>query len=180
MTLWHLAVAFFVANILGYGGGPSTIPLMESQIVSHYHFMSSIAFANLLALANALPGPVATKIAAAVGYQQAGVVGALVALLVTVLPSAIALIFLVRLLNRYRGSSVVRGMTMLVMPVIAVLLFLLTWEVARNAIHFIGWWQTLGIAGVSAVLLFWRKWHPVFVIIAAFLYGGLVLPHLLR
>lgn len=37
LTDWfHLFWGFFVANLLGYGGGPSSIPLMQEEIVNHY------------------------------------------------------------------------------------------------------------------------------------------------
>lgn len=64
MTVWiQLMIGFFLANALGYGGGPSSIPLMYEEIVSHYHWLNNQEFSNMLALGNALPGPIATKIA---------------------------------------------------------------------------------------------------------------------
>jgi chromate transporter len=178
MTLWHILAGFFIANLLGYGGGPSTIPLIQGQVVTHYHFLTNPAFVNLLAVANSLPGPIATKLAAAIGYQQAGVLGAVIALVMTVVPSAVALILLLRLLNRYRDSAVVRGMTLLVQPVIAVLMALLTWQIGNSSVAQIGWVQSLVIALIAGLAMYWRKIHPVFVILAAFVYGGAILPHL--
>ena len=32
-------LAFFIANILGYGGGPASIPLMYDQIVTRYGWL---------------------------------------------------------------------------------------------------------------------------------------------
>ena len=58
----------------------------------------------MLALANALPGPIATKIAAYVGYSVLGWPGVFIALIATVLPSAIALVLLLKLIGRYRQS----------------------------------------------------------------------------
>lgn len=176
MNTLHVFLAFLIANLLGYGGGPSTIPLMQSQIVSHYHWMNNVQFANLLAIGNALPGPIATKIAAAVGYQEAGVPGLVLAILATVLPSAAALIVMLRVLNRFRQSSVVKGMTMLIQPVIAILMILLTWEVFRDSTGSVGIWQTLGIGIVALWAIKVRKIHPALVIVAAFVYGAAVLP----
>jgi chromate transporter len=176
--LWHLFLGFLTANLLGYGGGPSTIPLMQQEIVNHYHWETNAQFANVLALANALPGPISTKIATFVGYQVASWLGVLVALLATVLPSAIALVFLLKLLHKYRQSLAVKGMTLLVQPVIAILMVLLTWEIGQSAIHGIGILQSLVIGGVALLALTKWKIHPAFVIVGAFIYGGLVLPHL--
>ena len=92
MILLYLFFAFFTANILGYGGGPSSIPLMYDEIVKHYQWLDNSEFSNMLALGNALPGPIATKIAAFVGYDEYGWLGVIIALLATIAPSAILLI----------------------------------------------------------------------------------------
>ena len=55
-------LAFFIPNIVGYGGGPAIIPLIEAQVVGQYGWMNASQFAEVLALGNALPSPIATKI----------------------------------------------------------------------------------------------------------------------
>ncbi|WAH37262.1 chromate transporter [Alicyclobacillus dauci] len=175
---WKLFLGFFIANILGYGGGPSTIPLMQAQIVHHYGWMSNAQFANLLAIANALPGPIATKIATALGYQVGGVVGIVVAIIATVVPSALLLIVLLRVLNRFRDSRVVKGMTRLIQPAITILMLLMTWELFHSSTSQLGIFQSLILAVIAFLLIEWRKVHPAFVIIGAFVYGGLLVPHI--
>jgi chromate transporter len=175
MKLWELFWGFFVANVLGYGGGPASIPLMQEEIVNHYGWQTNEQFGEMLAVGNALPGPIATKIAAFVGYQQAGWIGLVIATAATVLPSAIALIILLRILNHYRQSSVVKGMTLLVQPVIAVMMILLTWDMGVVSFSSIGLWQSLGISVVALLAMTKWKVHPALVIVAAFVYGGVVL-----
>ncbi|MGM1049326.1 MAG: chromate transporter [Bacillota bacterium] len=171
----ELFISFFVANVLGYGGGPASIPLMYEEIVTHRGWLSDLEFSNMLALANALPGPIATKIAAFVGYGVSGWVGMASALTATVVPSAIALILLLKLLQKYRSSSVVKGMTLLVQPVIAIMMLTLTWQMGKSSIVSVGAIQTLGIAAVAFWAMNIRKIHPALVILAAFAYGGFVL-----
>lgn len=177
MNWWELLWGFFVANVLGYGGGPSSIPLMQEEIVNHYKWLTNEQFADVLAVGNALPGPIATKIAAFVGYQEAGWFGLILTTVATVVPSAIALISLLRILNRFRQSSVVKGMTLLVQPVIAVMMAGLTWEMGKVSVGSIGIWQSLGIAAVALWAMTKGRIHPALVIIAAFVYGSLVLSH---
>ncbi|KAB7706524.1 chromate transporter [Bacillus aerolatus] len=176
MILWELFSGFFVANILGYGGGPASIPLMQQEVVNHYGWMTNEQFVDMLAVANALPGPIATKIAAFAGYQQAGWIGLIVATLATVAPSAIAIIILLKVLNHFKQSSVVKGMTLLVQPVIAILMIQLTWDFSHVSFDSIGYWQSLLIAGIALLAITKWKVHPALVIVAAFIYGGVVLP----
>ncbi|WP_256758842.1 chromate transporter [Cohnella sp. WQ 127256] len=175
--LLELFWGFFVANLLGYGGGPASIPLMQQEVVTHYSWITNAEFADVLAVSNALPGPISTKIAAFVGYQVAGWFGAIIATLATVAPSAVALIVLLKILNKYRQSSAVKGMTLLVQPVIAIMMLLLTWEMAEISASTIGIWQSTGIAAVALLAMTKFRVHPAIVIVAAFIYGGLVLSH---
>lgn len=172
MEWLHLLLGFFLANALGYGGGPASIPLMYREIVTHYGWLNDSQFSNMLALGNTLPGPIATKIAAYVGFQISGTVGLMIALAATSVPSAVALIGLISLLHKYRASAAVKGMTLLVQPVIAVMMIVLAWQLADESLRSIGIWQALGIAAVAWWTMAVKKWHPAFVIVAAFVYGG--------
>ncbi|MBB5325389.1 chromate transporter [Anoxybacillus tepidamans] len=179
MKAWiSLFIGFFWANVLGYGGGPSSIPLMYEEIVNHYRWLTNKEFSNMLALGNALPGPIATKIAAYVGYDVYGWWGFVIALFATIFPSAFALIFLLKIVRRHRQSLVVKGMTLFVQPVIAIMMLILTWQMMKESIFSIGIVQSFAIAFISFLAL--EKWniHPAFLIIASFAYGGLILPHL--
>lgn len=81
MIYIQLFMAFFVSNILGYGGGPASIPLIQKEVVDRYHWLTVKEFSEMLAIGNALPGPIATKMAGFIGYQQAGILGSVIALL---------------------------------------------------------------------------------------------------
>ena len=73
MIYLNIFLSFFIANLLGYGGGPATIPLIQNEVVNHYHWMSLSEFGDVLAIANALPGPIATKMGGYIGYQLGGI-----------------------------------------------------------------------------------------------------------
>ena len=68
-------MAFFRVGILGYGGGPSSIPLVHKEVVDKYKWMDTDEFGDVLALGNALPGPIATKMAGYIGYRVGGILG---------------------------------------------------------------------------------------------------------
>ncbi|CAM5796855.1 MULTISPECIES: chromate transporter [Brevibacillus] len=171
MIYLQLFWAFFISNILGYGGGPPSIPLIQNEVVDHYGWMTMQEFGEVLAVANALPSPIATKLAGYVGYQVAGVPGAAVALLATVAPTAIAMIALLGALNLFRDAPQVKAMTQSVRPIVTVLLGIMTYEFLLGAVEGIGWMQT-AILSVAAFLLL-EKWklHPALVILLAMAYG---------
>jgi len=71
---------------LAFGGGFVIVPLMQSDAVSTYHWMTHGEFLNAVALGQVTPGPV-TQTVAAVGYSAAGLPGGLLAALVAFAPS---------------------------------------------------------------------------------------------
>ena len=76
----------FKVGALAFGGGFVIVPLMQSDAVSTYHWMTHGEFLNAVALGQVTPGPV-TQTVAAVGYAAGGVPAALLAALVAFAPS---------------------------------------------------------------------------------------------
>src|SRR5688572_10358760 len=107
---FQLAWAMGKTGILGYGGGPSVIPLIRYEAVTRYRWMDDDEFGEILAIANALPGPIATKMAAYLGYRKKGVLGSIVAVITHILPSAIAMICLLSFVEYLSNSPVIQGM----------------------------------------------------------------------
>ncbi len=175
MIYWELFLAFFIPNIIGYGGGPAIIPLIETEVVGRYGWMNAQEFAETLALGNALPSPIATKMAGYVGYDVAGMGGAAVAVFATVVPSLLLMLGALGLLYRHRESPRVKRMSQWVRPVIALMMAWLTLGFLMEGIEGAGIVHTLLIAIASAIALLRFKTHPAFVVMAALIYGGLFL-----
>jgi chromate transporter len=77
-VLLSVAWVAFKVGALSYGGGFVIIPLMQSDAVSHYHWMTGTQFLNAVALGQITPGPVVQTVAV-VGYAAAGLAGGLLA-----------------------------------------------------------------------------------------------------
>jgi chromate transporter len=76
----------FKVGALAFGGGFVIVPLMQTDAVSTYHWMTHGQFLNAVALGQVTPGPI-TQTVAAVGYAAGGLPSALLAALVAFLPS---------------------------------------------------------------------------------------------
>ncbi len=164
---------FFKVGILGYGGGPGSISLIQSVAVDGYHWMDNAQFSEVLAVGNALPGPIATKLAASIGWQTAGPVGALAALAGVVLPSMVLMLGLFQLLTTYRKNPYVHGLIQGVKPIVVVLLVLLVVQFIPTAFSTKRWVLpgVFFVAGLIAIR--WLKISAVLVILAAML-GGIL------
>ncbi|GIQ66732.1 putative transporter YwrB [Paenibacillus cisolokensis] len=168
----QLSWAMVKTGVLGYGGGPSIIPLIRYEAVHHYRWMDEEEFADLLAIANALPGPIATKLAAYLGYRLKGGGGAAVAVLAHILPSAFAMIALMSAVQWLSRSPIVQGMIAAVTPVICVMLGVMAYEFGERAVKGLGKAAGIGLFAVSFVLLQWIGLHAAIVIAVFLAYGA--------
>lgn len=175
MIYWDIFWSFLIANLLGYGGGPATIPLIQIEVVNNNDWMTLSEFGDVLAIANALPGPIATKMAGFIGYQIGGPLGAIVALAATILPSALAVILLFKFVNLFKDSPKVKLMTKSVQPVIAVLLGVMAYQFFLTAFENSGVFHLVLLAVASYFTLSKFKVHPSLVIVCALFYGGVFL-----
>jgi chromate transporter len=82
----------FKVGALAFGGGFVIVPLMQTDAVSTYHWMTEGQFLNAVALGQVTPGPV-TQTVAAVGYAAGGIPSALLAALVAFAPSFSFILF---------------------------------------------------------------------------------------
>jgi chromate transporter len=101
-----LSVAWVALKVgaLSYGGGFVIIPLMQSDAVSHYHWLTGIQFLNAVALGQITPGPVVQTVAA-VGYAAAGLGGGLLAAVVAFAPSFLFVLAGAPRFGRLRGDA---------------------------------------------------------------------------
>ncbi len=171
--LWHLFIAFLRASNLGFGGGTAIIPLIQAEAVGKYHWMTNSQFSDVIAVTNALPGPIATKIAAYIGYQVASWPGAIVALTATILPTVLILIFLGTLMSKYAGSKRLQAMLTGAKPVIAALLLIVAGQMAADAFRISRPVDivTFVLAALAAAAIFFWKVHPGILIVLSMAVG---------
>lgn len=168
----QLSWAMMKTGVLGYGGGPSVIPLIRYEAVTHYRWLENEEFGEILALANALPGPIATKMAAYLGYRKKGILGAVVSVLAHIIPSGAAMIALLSVVGWLSGSAVVQGMIGAVIPVIAVMLGVMAYEFGEKAVKGLGIYVGVGFFVLAFGLLQLVQLHPAIVIIVFLVYGA--------
>ncbi|ASS74145.1 chromate transporter [Tumebacillus algifaecis] len=171
MSIWDLFISMARAGLLGYGGGPSAIPLIRTEVVERYRWLTDQEFTDALAIANTLPGPIATKLSAFVGFKVAGILGAVSALIGMVAPTAIAVIVLVKLLLTYKDSPYLKGLINAVRPVVVVLLLQTAWQSSQGG-TFIDW-KPIAMGVIAMLAIFWLKIDAVYVILAAMVLGVL-------
>lgn len=175
MAYWQLFLAFFRIGIFGYGGGPTMIPLVHAEAVKKYHWVTDEEFADYYALGNALPGPIATKMAAYVGYRVKGWLGAFIAIIAVTIPVVVLMVALLQVLTHLKNMPAVKGMIDAIQPVIAVMMIVLTYEFLTKGWKAAGKQKNgfIGLILLSIVALVLIDLHPG-LLVAIVLLGAFV------
>jgi chromate transporter len=85
--LWQLTGYFLKLGTIGFGGPVALVGFMHRDLVEQRRWITGDTYKLSLALAQIMPGPLAAQVAIAIGYFEAGVVGATLVGLAFVLPS---------------------------------------------------------------------------------------------
>ncbi|NLO34947.1 MAG: chromate transporter [Clostridiaceae bacterium] len=99
--LFELFYSFFRIGLFSFGGGYAMIPLIQSEIL-HHGWLTADQFADIVAIAEMTPGPIAVNSATYVGYMTAGVAGSLVATAGVTLPSLLLILLVASFVSRYQ------------------------------------------------------------------------------
>jgi len=154
---------------LSFGGGFVIIPLMQSDAVNRYHWMTGAQFLNAVALGQVTPGPVVQTVAV-VGYAAAGIAGGLLASAVAFAPSFAFVLLGARHFDRIRGDRRARAFLQGSGPAAIGAIFGSAIELTREISHP---WQYLVLAG-ALVLLFPLRRGVVLTLLSAAAVGVIV------
>jgi chromate transporter len=173
-----LFLAFARVGLFGFGGGPAMIPLIQVEVVDLRAWLAPAEFLDAFAFGNALPGPIATKLAGYVGYQVAGGPGAAAALLGISAPTIVAMVALASAYLRTKERPGVQRFLSGVRPVVVALLALVVWDFAPTALapggFAWGHWPLWAIAGAALFVSLRTKLHPALLIVVGGVLGWLV------
>lgn len=174
MIYWDLFITFLMIGFVSFGGGYAMIPVIERQVTEH-GWMSIQDFTDVIAVAGMSPGPIGTNSAIFVGYQVAGLSGAVFAAAGMVLPSLLIVILVGLFFSKMDKNKWVQSAFYGLRPIITGLIF---YGAIRFAVsnHIIGVMSmdTLGALlffGCSLIALLRFRMHPFYVIIISGLSG---------
>ncbi len=167
--LIEIFLAFVKVGVFGFGGGPAMIPLIQAEVVDVHHWLSAEEFVDALALGNSLPGPIATKMSAYVGYKLAGIPGSLAGVLGTVGPSAVLMLLVAALFLEYKDQPRVVGAFRAVRPVVVALMLLVVYRIWPQSVVSP---STAIIAAVAFAGVAFLGVHPALAILAAAVFGA--------
>jgi chromate transporter len=160
---------FVVLSLLAVGGAIATAPDMHRYVVGERGWLSDGEFTASVALAQAAPGPNVLFVAV-IGFNVAGLAGAMVTMLGNLLPSATLALGVARYGHRRSESLPVRAFSAGMAPLTLGLILATGWVLTEPMRGSVG-----AMALVAAtVLVMWRtRLSPMWLIGIGALAGGL-------
>lgn len=152
---------FALLSLLAFGGGNTVLPEMHRQAVEVSGWLTDQQFADLFAIAQAAPGP-NILIVTLIGWQVAGLAGALAATAAICTPACTLTFIVARLWDRFRDrpwrAIVQRGLAPVTVGIVAAGAWVVAETVDRSVVALV---LTLATAGVAL----WTRINPLWVLL---------------
>lgn len=171
LFLSYLRIGFF-----GFGGGYAMLSLIQNEIVEQRGWLTYAEFADIVAVSQITPGPIAINSATYIGYVVGGIPGSVVATFAVCLPSLTLMLLLTMFFIRHRENRFVKSIMKAVSPVVVGMIasaaLLMMFPSSGNNENFSDLWSW----GIFAVCLYgsYRKVNPVLMIVLSAVVGVLI------
>lgn len=103
----ELFLTFMKIGLFTFGGGYAMIPLIDRECAEKREWITSDELAEITAVAESTPGPIAINCATYVGSQKAGFPGAALATLGVVLPSFAIILLISGFMNGLLENTII-------------------------------------------------------------------------
>lgn len=186
MIFWQLFISYLKIGFFGFGGGYAMLSLIQNEVVVQHAWMTNAAFADIVAISQITPGPIAINSATYVGYTvgaQAGgvwfgVLGSVIATFAVSLPSLTLMLLITRFFLKLKNNRFIEGAMKGMRPVVigmiaaAALLLIFPRSSAPGDQNFIDVWSWALFGGVFIGSM--RKVNPILLIVLSAVAGILI------
>ena len=127
MIFLQLFIVFSKIGIVGFGGGYAMLSLIQGEVVTKHHWLSSAEFTDIIAVSQMTPGPLGINMATYVGYTSVlnagyspsmAMLGSLITTLSILWLPFILMLAVSRILVRHKDSPIIKGIFAVLRPTI--------------------------------------------------------------
>lgn len=166
MIYLQLFISYLKIGFFGFGGGYAMLSLIQNEIVEQRGWITVSQFADIVAVSQMTPGPIAINSATYIGYTIGGFWGSVVATVAVCLPALTVMLALTKFFlklkdNRY-VHGVITGMRPVVVGMIAAAALLLIFPKQSADSSFIDHWSWILFA--ATLYASYKKVNPILLI----------------
>lgn len=92
--MFTMFITFMKVGLFSFGGGYAILAMLQQEIVTNHAWLTANEFADIVAISQMTPGPVAINAATFIGYKSYGFWGAFLCTLGVILPTLILMLIL--------------------------------------------------------------------------------------
>nr|WP_318660390.1 chromate transporter [uncultured Treponema sp.] len=189
VSLLELFFIFFYIGTFTIGGGLVAISMMKQLIVDR-GLMDAETFVNMVAVSESTPGPIGINMATYIGNKFYGIPGGIVTTAGQVLPSLICILIIAKLFTKFHEKPVVNSAFLTLRPATAGLVLIATLQILEVALFNVPItfsalsstpvieifrWKSMIVYGISLILLYKFKVHPLWLVLIGAVFGILFL-----
>ena len=173
MIYLQLFISYLKIGFFGFGGGYAMLSLIQNEIVEQRGWITVSQFADIVAVSQMTPGPIAINSATYIGYTIGGFWGSVVATIAVCLPALTVMLALTKFFlklkdNRY-VHGVISGMRPVVVGMIAAAALLLIFPEQSADSSFIDHWSWILFA--ATLYASYKKVNPILLIVLSAIAG---------
>lgn len=182
MRYLELFLTFLKIGAFTFGGGYAMLPLIQDEVIAH-GWLEQQALIDFIAVSESTPGPFAVNISTYVGYEVGGFFGAVCATSGVALPSFVIILIVAKCFDKFRNNRVVSGCMSGLKPAVVGLIGAAAVSVAATVFLPDGFTVSVFrnfdfyfslIIFAAALILAWKKIHPILIICLSAVLGILV------
>lgn len=162
-VLADLFAQFFLLAFVAFGGASALLPELHRVVVENRHWLDDTTFTQLFAIAQAAPGP-NVLVVTLIGWEIAGIPGALLATLGICLPMSLLIFLLFGHWERFRQATWREAIQLGVAPLAVGLVASSGFLIATTAMPHWTYWPGWLLLGMVVVLQMKTKLHPLWLI----------------
>lgn len=159
-SLSEIAFYFAALSLVSIGGANGVIPDMHRHFVETQYWMSDVVFVELVALAQAAPGP-NVLVVTLLGWKVAGFAGAMVATVAMCVPSSLLTYGAGQVWDRYRHTrwhtALRHGLAPITVGLVVASGYVLTTTANDN-------WFEYVITAATVVAVMMTQWNPLWLL----------------
>jgi chromate transporter len=164
IDLAALMLHFMLLSLLAVGGAITTAPDMQRYVVLERHWITDGQFSASIAIAQAAPGPNVLFVAA-IGWNVAGLWGAMATMVGCLLPSTLLTLALTRWGERRRDALALRAFTSGMAPLTIGLLVATGWILAEPYVRIPGQRAgALALVAMTVLLMVRTRISPIWLV----------------
>lgn len=132
--LFRLFITNFYLSAFTFGGGYVIVTLMKNKYVDELNWIEEKEMLDLVAIGQSAPGPIAVNGAIIIGFKLAGIKGAFVSMLATIIPPFLIISLVLLFYEAFKSNEVISQILFGMQVAIGAIIASVTYDMARGIV----------------------------------------------